>query len=278
MGPEGETEVIEAIEIRLLLEAMNARHGYDLRDYAPHSLRRRMRAALARSGLPSLGALQHALLTDPAVFVRVLEDLTVRVTDMFRDPDFYLALRERVVPILRTYPLLRVWHAGCATGEEAYATAIVLSEAGLLQRARIYATDLSPAAIEQATRGTYPARSFSSFSANYAHAGGRGEFADYVITRDGELAITPELRRNILFLQHDLVGDQVFGEMHAVFCRNVLIYFGRDLRRRVLHKLVQSLCPGGFLCLGASERLGRDEQHELDLVEHAPDVRIYRHT
>jgi chemotaxis protein methyltransferase CheR len=274
-APE-EIEEIEEIEIRLLLEAIFARYEHDLRGYAPASLRRRVRAALARSGCRNLGELQHAVLTEPAVFTQVIEDLTVRVTEMFRDPEMYLMLRERVVPILRTYPLLRIWHAGCATGEEAYATAIVLSEAGLYERAQIYASDISAAALEQAQQGTYPAERLALFAANYVAGGGRGDFAGYVTAAYGGIAINQALRRNILFLQHDLVGDHVFGEMHVVFCRNVLIYFGKELRRRVIAKLVQSLCPGGFLCLGQSERLVRTSDAQ-DLVEFAAEGRMYRH-
>lgn len=267
---------VDAIEVRLLLEAIRARYGYDLSGYAPASLRRRIQAALARSGQPHLGALQHALLADPEVFAQVMDDLTVRVSEMFRDPHVYRMLRERVVPVLRTYPLLRIWHAGCATGEEAYASAILLTEAGLYERTQIYATDLSVSALAQARQGIYPAESLARFADNHARAGGERPFASYCTEAYGGIAMNAALRRNIVFLQHDLVADHVFGEMHLVFCRNVLIYFGKDLRRSALGKLVQSLCPGGFLCVGTSERLvpARDG---LDLVEFAAEERIYRH-
>ena len=271
---EGAADEVEAIEIRLLLEAIRARYGYDLRGYAPKSMRRRVLAALARSGLPDLGALQHALLTDGARFTEVLADLTVRVSEMFRDPHFYRVLRDKVVPILGTYPLLRIWHAGCAAGEEAYASAILLGEHGLYERAQIYATDVSLEALEQAKQGTYRAESLQLFADNYEKGGGKGDFAAYITVAYDGIAMKPGLRRNVLFLHHDLVSDHVFGEMQIVFCRNVLIYFDRALRERVLAKLVQSLAPGGFLCLGASERLPRGVAGELSEFA-APG--IYRH-
>jgi chemotaxis protein methyltransferase CheR len=269
--PEGE---VEAIEIRLLLEAIHARYGYDLRDYSQASMRRRVLAALARTGLPDLGQLQHRLLDDPVFFTSVLEDLTVRVSEMFRDPSFYKAFRTQVVPILQTYPLLKIWHCGCATGEEVYASAILLGEAGLYDRAQIYATDLSVQALSQAKQGVYAMEQLATFEENYRKGGGTTDFANYHTTGYGGLAMNESLRRNILFFQHNLVSDHVFGEMQVVFCRNVLIYFGKDLRGRVVQKLRQSLVPGGFFCLGSSERLAASEE---GFVEFVGAERIYRH-
>jgi chemotaxis protein methyltransferase CheR len=273
MDPDAE---VEAIEIRLFLEAVNAKYGYDLRDYAPASMGRRVLAALAKSGMRHLGELQHRVLSDAEFFGCVLEDLTVRVTTMFRDPEFYRAFRARVVPFLRTYPLLRVWHCGCATGEEVYADAIVLHEEGLLDRTQIYATDLNPLAVEHAKQGVYSAEHLSRFAENYLKAGGTGNFADYYTQGYDRIAMRESLRKQVLFFQHNLVGDHSFGEMQVVFCRNVLIYFGRDLKVRVLHKFTESLCPGGFLCLGSGERIVRARE-DHSLVEFASEERIYRH-
>jgi chemotaxis protein methyltransferase CheR len=267
---------VTTIEVRLLLEAIYERYGYDLRGYAAASIGRRVHLALARSGLSDLGALQHRLLTDPDAFVRVLGDLTVQVTGLFRDPDFYRAIRERVVPMLRTYPLINVWLAGCATGEEAYSMAILLREEGLYERSQIYATDLSAAALERAKEGVFPAEDLAAIVDGYGRSGGGDTLEAHATVAYGQLAIKESLRRNILFFQHDLVSDHVFGEMQVVFCRNVLIYFGRALRDRVMRKLCESLCSGGFLCLGASERMAADGREPFS--ELAPNERIYRRT
>jgi chemotaxis protein methyltransferase CheR len=269
-------ERVEELEIALLLEAIYRRYGYDLRGYAPSSLRRRVRLALTRSGLSDLGALQHALLTDPALFARVLEGLTVRVTAMFRDPPFYRALRERVVPHLRPYPLLRVWHAGCASGEEVYASAILLREEGLYDRAQVYATDISQGALQEARRGVYPGERLDTFRANYEAAGGKGDFRRYVTEAYEQLAMVEPLKRNLLFFHHDLVSDDVFGEMQLVFCRNVLMYFDEALKQRVVDKLVRSLRPGGFLCLGSGEQLPLVDRG-LGFIPFVPEERIYRY-
>lgn len=266
---------VEGIEIRLLLEAIHARYGFDLREYAHSSMRRRVRAALARSGLADLGALQHRVLTDADAFAAVLDDLTVRVTEMFRDPSFYRSVRERVLPILRTYPHLKIWHGGCASGEEAYATAILLTEEGLYERSQIYATDLNPGALEHARQGVYSAERFELFAENHARCGGSSPLATYGTLAYGQFALNESLRKNILFFQHDLVSDHVFGEMHVIFCRNVFIYFDVGLRKRVVDKFAQSLCPGGFLCLGSGERLPGSGSSPF--AEFAREERIYRY-
>jgi chemotaxis protein methyltransferase CheR len=246
---------IEEIEVRLVLEAINARYGYDFRGYSPDSMRRRVQAALARSGAKNLGLMQHRLLTEPDFFVSLLDDLTVQVSEMFRDPSFYLAFREQVVPTLRTYPQLKIWHAGCATGEEVYATAILLSEENLYDRTQIYATDMSGRAVDQAREGIYPAAQADLFSDNYRQSGGKQRLADYYSSAYGRIAVHDKLKRNVVFFQHDLVSDYALGEMQVVFCRNVLIYFSDPLRARVLGVFADSLCRGGFLCLGGSEHM-----------------------
>lgn len=265
----------EDIEVRLFLEAIYSRYGYDLRGYMADSMQRRVKAALARSGLVHLGELQHRVICDPNFFANVLHDLTVHVSEMFRDPKFYKLFRSRVVPILRTYPLIRIWHAGCATGEEAYASAIILSEEGLYDRAQIYATDLSPNTLEYAKQGVYPAAQAAVFRQNYEQSGGPCHLSDYYTAAYDRVALKESLRRNILFFQHDLVADHAFGEMHVIFCRNVFIYFGPDLRARVLDKFADGICVGGFLCLGSSERLSGATKGSF--ADFEPEHRIYRH-
>jgi len=250
MAPD---KYIEEIEVRLVLEAINARYGYDFRDYSPDSMRRRVQAALARSGAGNLGLMQHRLLTEPDFFASLLDDLTVQVSEMFRDPSFYRIFREQVVPMLRTYPQLKIWHAGCAGGEEVYATAILLTEENLYERTQIYATDMSGRAVEQAREGIYSAAQADLFSDNYRQSGGKHRLADYYSSAYGRIAVHDKLKRNVVFFQHDLVSDYALGEMQVVFCRNVLIYFGDSLRARVLGVFADSLCRGGFLCLGGSE-------------------------
>jgi chemotaxis protein methyltransferase CheR len=271
--PERPANPVELLEIRLFLEAIYERWGYDLRDYARPSMHRRVEAALAKSGASDLGALQHRVLVDAEAFARVLADLTVQVSDLFRDPEFFRSFVDHVVPVLRTYPLLNVWHAGCATGEEAYSTAVLLREAGLLDRCQLYATDLSAAAIERAKDGVFSTDDLAAVEDRYLRAGGATALADHATIAYGQLAFSEAVRRRILFFQHDLVGDHVFGEMHVVFCRNVLIYFGPELRARVLAKLEASLRPGGFLALGTAERLPAGRS----FVDHDAAARIYRH-
>jgi chemotaxis protein methyltransferase CheR len=265
----------EEIEARLFLEAIYVRYDYDLRGYAAAPMRRRLAAALARSGLPHLGELQHRVLHDQRFFADVLHDLTVPVSELFRDPGFYRCFRARVVPVLRTYPLLRIWHAGCASGEEAYTSAIVFKEEGLYERSQIYATDLSPQSVESAKTGVYSADRLGAFQENYEQAAGQASLSNYYTTAYDRIAMNEHLRRSMLFFQHNLVSDHVFGEMHVIFCRNVLMYFGHDLRQQVLAKFRQSLCVGGFLCLGDSEQLSpADLQNEFS--EFSACDRIYR--
>jgi chemotaxis protein methyltransferase CheR len=251
---------LEDIELRLLLEAIFATYGYDLRDYSLGSVRRRFEAVLAKSGAKNFGDLQHRLITDKSFFASIADELTVQVSEMFRDPQFYRAFREQVVPDLRTYPQLKIWHAGCAGGEEVYATAIVLAEEGLLDRTQLYATDLSQGALERAREGVYSDARASSFAENYVLSGGKNSFDDHCSRAYGRIAIKESIRKNVVFFQHDLGTDYALGEMNVVFCRNVLIYFAPKLRERVLTLFAQSLAHGGFLCLGANERLSDSER------------------
>jgi len=264
----------EAIEVRLVLEAIHQKYGYDLRGYGAESMGRRVQAALAKSGLHHLGELQHRLLSDPNFFSRVLEDLTVHVSEMFRDPGFYRVFRERVVPTLRTYPELKIWHAGCASGEEVYATAIVLIEENLYDRAQIYATDVSAAALERAREGLYTDAQARAFAKSYIEAGGKQRLEDYTLSAYDRIAVRDTVKKNIVFFHHNLVSDYALGEMHVIFCRNVLIYFGSSLRERVLGVLKMGLKHGGFLCLGSSESLPASVGGAFSTF--APRERIYQ--
>lgn len=263
----------EALEVDLFLQGIHSRYGYDLREYASASMARRVRAVLAKTGYAHLGELQHQVLKDPNVFHAVLQDLTVHVTEMFRDPSAYRAFRQYVVPVLRTYPLLKVWHCGCASGEEAYATTILLTEEGLIDRTQVYATDISTDVLAQARAGTYAATLLPTFSENYRLAGGLGSFSNYITEAYDGFAIKEALRKHVVFFQHDVVTDYSPGEMHVLFCRNVLIYFNKALRERIVRSFTQSLVPGGFLCLGSAERLSGYPSFS----EFVAQERIYRH-
>lgn len=264
----------DELETRLILEAIFAKYGYDFRGYGAATMRRRIAAALARTGAAHLGELQHRILTEPEFFVSVLDDLTVQVSEMFRDPQFYRTFREQVVPLLRTYPELKIWHAGCASGEEVYTTAILLAEENLAERTQIYATDVSARAVERARAGVYPEDRASVFSSNHAASGGKRPFDEYCASAYGGIVVREWLRKQIVFFQHNLVSDYALGEMHVVLCRNVLLYFGPGLRERVLDLFAGSLCRGGFLCLGSSEAIAPSRAHVFG--EFSAAQRIYR--
>jgi len=251
-------ETLQDVETALLLEGVYRVYGHDFRGYAPATLRRRVLHALRAEGLPTVSALQARVLHEPAALARLLDALSIHVTQMFRDPSFYRALREQVVPVLRTHPFVRVWHAGCATGEEVYSMAILLREAGLLERTRLYATDLSAAALEVARQGIYPEDKLSAYAQNYAGSGGRENFAAYFTPQAGSPAhaqVSAELRRHVIWGQHNLVSGGSFNEFHLILCRNVLIYFTRPLQQQVQGLLLGSLMPFGVLALGRHESL-----------------------
>jgi chemotaxis protein methyltransferase CheR len=271
MAPD---EGLEDIELRLLLEAIYARYGYDLRGYSPASMRRRFETILAKSGAHNFGDLQHRLITEKAFFASIIDDLTVQVSEMFRDPHFYRAFRKHVVPVLRTYPQIKIWHAGCAGGEEVYATAIVLTEENLVDRTQFYATDLSEGALERAREGVYSEARAAVFAENYAASAPKGRFDDHCSRAYGRIVIKESLRKNIVFFQHDLSTDYALGEMNVIFCRNVLIYFTPSLRERVTGMFSTALVRGGFLCLGASERLSSSEKNLFEAG--VPKESIYR--
>ena len=244
---------VEDIEVGLLLEGVYRQYGYDFRDYAMASVWRRVRHLLREEGLATVSGLQEMVLHDPRALQRFVVTLSVNVTSMFRDPTFYKMLRERVVPLLRTYPKVRIWHAGCATGEEAYSFAIVLEEEGLYDRCQIYATDMNEAVLKTAAAGEVPLRGMRENTANYLRSGGRRAFASFYTAVEDRAVLHPSLRRNLVFAQHNLVTDRSFNEFNVVLCRNVLIYFNRQLQDRVHRLFYQSLVRFGFLALGAKE-------------------------
>lgn len=245
----------ERIEISLLLEGIYRQYGFDFRTYAYSSIRRRIWKRIEAERLASVSALQERVLHDRATMERLLHDLSVNVTAMFRDPEFYVTFREKVVPHLRTYPFVRIWHAGCATGEEAYSTAILLHEEGLLDRTRIYATDMNELALQRAKEGIFPLDRMQEYTQNYQRAGGTASFSEYYTAMYGGAQLTRQLLRNIVFSQHNLVTDRSFAEFHVVLCRNVLIYFDRTLQARVHALLFDSLATFGVLALGSKESL-----------------------
>jgi chemotaxis protein methyltransferase CheR len=246
---------VQDLEIRLLLEAVYQRYGYDFRNYARPTLRRRVLNMVQEQHLSSVSALQERVLRDPVALDRLTWHIAVNATSMFRDPGCFLSLRKTIVPRLRELPFFRIWHAGCATGEEVYSMAILLTEEGLYDRARIYATDMSGAALEQARTGIYSLRLMQEFTENHLRAGGLAPFSSFYAARYEAAIFKRELRRNVHFAQHNLVVDRSFNEFQLILCRNVLIYFEPELQRRVHQLLLDSLSPGGFLVLGRSEAL-----------------------
>lgn len=250
-----QSQDIEDIEIRLLLDGIAQRYGYDFRNYAPASLRRRLRLIVEKEGVPSISALQARILRDPSCMGRFVTLLSVPVTAMFRDPPFYRALRGEVVPLLRTYPFIRIWHAGCATGEEVYSLAILLTEEDLYERCRIYATDISDVTLQAASRGIYDLSYMRTYTQNYQQAGGTRDFSSYYTADRERVVFGSRLRRNIVFSQHNLVSDGPFNEFNLILCRNVMIYFDQMLRERVHKLLDNSLCRFGILGVGRKESL-----------------------
>jgi len=265
----------EEIEVDLLLRAVFERYGYDFRDYARSSLLRRLRKFRAEEQAASWFELQGRLLHDPSSLERLLTAISVSVTALFRDPEFYRALREKVLPRLATYPFIRIWIAGCASGEEAYSLAILLEEAGLYDRARIYATDFSEVGLSKAADGIYPLAAMQEYTRNYQEAGGNDDFSAWYTAKYDNAILRPELRRNMVVAAHNMVTDGVFNEFQLILCRNVLIYFNRTLQSRVHELFYQSLGMFGVLGLGRKEFLRlspREESYEtLDA-----DNKLYR--
>jgi chemotaxis protein methyltransferase CheR len=263
------------IELQLLIDAIYLKYHYDFRGYARASLKRRLRIAMGRFGCDTLSRLQDKVLHEPETFPVLLGYLTVQVSEMFRDPVYFQALRARVVPLLRTYPSLRVWVAGCSTGEEVYSLAILLREEGLLARTLIYATDINAQALEQAEAGVYNVDRIAGFSDNYLKAGGHASLSDYYTAAYGRAVFDKSLRENIVFSDHSLATDSVFAEVQLVSCRNVLIYFDRILQDRAVGLFRDALVRRGFLGIGSKESL-RFSEHVGAFDELVRNERIYQ--
>jgi chemotaxis protein methyltransferase CheR len=266
---------VEDLEIRLLLEALFQRYHYDFRNYARASIKRRLVQAREQMGFASISALQDSLLHEPTTLNRLLGYLTVQVSEMFRDPGYFRALREKVVPHLRTYPSLKVWVAGCSHGEELYSLAILFREEGLEERTIFYATDINPAALQAAQAGVYPLDQVKKFTANHQKSGGKSSLSDYYTADYGRALFDKSLRSRVVFSDHSLVTDAAFGEMHLISCRNVLIYFDRGLQDRVIGLFRDSLARKGFLGLGSKESL-RFSKHVGAFSDFVQEEKIYQ--
>ncbi|WP_371825344.1 CheR family methyltransferase [Paenibacillus soyae] len=267
-------DATEELEIDLLLEAIYRVRGYDFRKYLRSSLRRRIRNRMTLEKLPTVSALQEKLLHEEGYMEKLLEDFSIKVTEMFRDPPFFLAFRENVVPELRKLKELRIWHAGCATGEEVYSMAILLQEEGLLERTTLYATDMSAEAIALAKEGRFPLKRMQAYTRNYLQAGGTQEFSAYYSTDHTHAYFHPVMKRHMMFAQHNLATDGSFNEFHVILCRNVLIYFDAKLQARVHGVLSDSLSHGGFLALGSKESFLSPQKS--DFADYLPEDRIFR--
>jgi chemotaxis protein methyltransferase CheR len=265
----------EALEISLLLEGVHQHYGFDFRQYARASLRRRLWRRVYAEKLKTISGLQERVLHDRAAMERLLLDLSINVTSMFRDPAFFAAFRQHVVPALRTYPFLRIWNAGCSTGEETYSLAILLREVGLYDRTRIYATDINESVLASAAEGIFPLAKMQEYTENYLAAGGSRSFSDYYLAAYDRAQFDRSLRENVVFAAHNLVSDRSFNEFHVIVCRNVMIYFDRSLQQQVHQLFLDSLVPFGVLALGRKETLVHSAHAErFDVVDELE--RIYR--
>jgi len=269
------SEKIEDIEIQLLLEALYQRFHYDFRNYAQASIKRRLKQAREQMGFASFSALQESLLHDPAMLPRLLGYLTVQVSELFRDPSYFRAVREKIVPHLRTYPSLKVWIAGCSSGEELYSFVILFREEGLEERTLFYATDINQDALAKAEAGIYDLSRIQLFTENHRKSGGKSSLSDYYSAAYGSAVFDKSLRKQVVFSDHSLVTDAVFAEMHMVSCRNVLIYFDRGLQDKALGLFKESLARKGFLGLGAKETM-RFSKYSQSFTDCVREEKIYQ--
>ncbi len=266
---------LEHLEIELLLEGVYRHYGFDFRSYAYASIRRRLWKRVEGEGLRTISDLQARIFHDADAMERLLLDLSVNVTAMFRDPSFYQEFRQRVIPLLRTYPFIRIWHAGCSTGEEVFSMAILLEEEGLYDRARLYATDINDVVLQRAKQGIFPLERMQEYTDNYIKAGGARSFSEYYTAKYDGALFSPALTRNIVFSQHNLVTDRSFSEFHVIFCRNVLIYFDKTLQNRVHKLFYDSLVTFGVLALGSKESL-KFSQYEPCYEKLSSTEKLYR--
>ncbi|MDE5417853.1 protein-glutamate O-methyltransferase CheR [Labilibaculum sp. DW002] len=263
------------IEIPLLLEAIFQKYGYDFRNYSKAHIKRRLMRRMAIGKFESISLIQDKILRDKQFFVELLADLSINVTEMFRDPEFYASFRENVVPNLKTYPFIKIWHAGCSTGEEVYSFAILLREEGILDRCQIYATDFNRKVLEVAKQGIYATRDIELFERNYTKSGGKSKLSDFYTMKYGSIKLDQSLVKKVVFADHNLVTDSVFAEVNLIICRNVLIYFNRDLQNKVINLFHESLSSSGFLCLGTKESL-RFTSQERNFTEIDVAQRIFK--
>ena len=269
------TSELERLEMELLLLAIYRHHGFDFRSYAPASLHRRIRRHMENAHVPTISRLTELILHDPTALQRLLHDLSVNVTSMFRDPTFFAEFRRSVVPLLRTYPTVRIWHAGCSTGEEVYAMSILLEEEGLYDRCRIYATDMDSTVLDHARQGIFPVSRMKEYTSNYFLGGGKRSLSDYFTAKYDGALFAPRLAKNVLFTQHNLAMDRGFSEFNVIVCRNVLIYFDRVLKDHTLNLFSDSFATLGVLCLGRKESL-RFTAFEHEFTALSARERIYR--
>ncbi|OPH59388.1 chemotaxis protein CheR [Paenibacillus ferrarius] len=266
---------LQNVEINLLLEGMYQMYGFDFRHYVRSSLRRRILNRMRAEKLPTITAVLEKILHEPGFVDLLLNDMSIRVTEMFRDPSFFRAFRTYVVPELRKYPEIRIWHAGCATGEEVYSMAILMQEEGLAEKTRIYATDMNEKAIESAQKGAFPLKQMQAFTKNYLDSGGEKAFSEYYKTDHQYAYFQPLMKENLIFAQHNLVTDGSFNEFHVILCRNVMIYFDNKLQKQVHSLFYDSLTSGGFLGLGNKESILFIPEG-VNYDEFASQERIYR--
>ena len=269
------SDQVEDLEIQLLLEALFQRYHYDFRHYARASIKRRLIQARLQLGFPTISAMQDRVLHDASMLPRLLDFLTVQVSEMFRDPTYFKALREKVLPHLRTYPSLKVWIAGSSTGEEVYSMAILFKEEGLYDRTIFYATDINPEALAAAEAGVYAIDRIRKFTENHQKSGGKSSLSDYYTAAYGRAAFDKSLREHVVFSDHSLVTDAVFAEMHLISCRNVMIYFDRPLQDRAIGLFHESLARKGFLGLGSKESL-RFSSHAGAFTDFVAGEKIYQ--
>jgi chemotaxis methyl-accepting protein methylase len=250
-----EPNELQEIEIKLLLEGLYQMYGYDFRSYVRGSIGRRILNRMKAERLPTITALLEKVLHEPGVLERLLNDFSIRMTEMYRDPSFFAAFRNEVVPLLRDLPEIRIWHAGCATGEEVYSMAILLQEEGIMEKTKIYATDMNEKALMAAERGAFPLKKMQQYTKNYLKAGGKMAFSEYYTTDHQFAYFSPKLTENLTFAQHNLVSDSSFNEFHVILCRNVMIYFDNTLQQQVHGLFYDSLADGGFIGLGSKESI-----------------------
>lgn len=259
---------IQDIEMDLLFQAVHLKYGYDFSNYSKTHLKRRITNRLTLSGLNTISELQNKILWDKEFYSVFLQDLSINVTEMFRDPEFYLKFRKKIIPDLSTYAHIKIWHAGCSTGEEVYSLAIILQEENILHKTQIYATDFNKKVLELAKQGIYSKKDMELYSRNYVEAGGQGQLSDYYTSKYGSVLFDKSLVKNVVFADHNLVTDGVFAEVHLVFCRNVLIYFDKTLQNRVIGLFTNSLTKRGTLCLGTKESLRfSDYENNYEVID-----------